>query len=501
MRIRKFANIFAKRTSNLGSVNRNMVIWFGIIALTGYLISTEGYIYLALMGFAILVLISYYVNLEIALVYLLIISLPFRNFELFPLNMLIAAGGEVPIHSSHILAVMLIVLVCIKMLSNIGKIKLSPIGKMIFLLVSIYAISIVGVFQAHQNFTEYFKSVANVSLFGLLFFAFTNSIRGHQMVIKIIKFWILISLLTALYGFYQLLSYFFISLPIIPGTEIMEYGGIPRVSSIVKEPVPFIQFLIYPVIFMTVLVGARQRFPFKTGKKNILLLGILLTALILSFSLTAILYLLIFWFFFILYDLISSEGTIRKIKLAVLMGGGFLIAVLFMNVGQGFLSRSGAVLTLADSSTRWRVQTLSIGWEEFLKYPLFGIGAGNFPSYTATGIFPEAIFNYEVQHSDTLVFQILAELGIAGAIGVTLFFGTLLKSLGKVVRLNSARDLNFHISRGLFFMMLTYVTSTLVISGWLEFWAWFNFALVGTWVFFETMRLEGMSPISQTTKL
>ncbi len=160
-----------------------------------------------------------------------------------------------------------------------------------------------------------------------------------------------------------------------------------------------------------------------------------------------------------------------------------------LNRCQMFQSRFSSVLTLTDGSAVWRVHTASLAWQEFLKYPLFGIGAGNFPSYTAVGLFPGQV-PYELQHSDTLVFLIMAEMGVIGVIGIMLLFGTMLKALRKVIRLNKSKDLNFHISRGLYFMLLTYMISTLVVSGWLEFWAWFIFSIVGTWVLLEGRRLR-----------
>ncbi len=484
--------LFDRRRFTLGLFNPAVLICLGILVLAGYLISVEGYIFLGVMTFGVLGLASCYANVEILLIYLLIISIPFRNFELFSLNNLIGGWGDVPIHSSHVLAAVLIATVSIRVMPKIGKIDVSPIGKMILLLVSIYSISIIGVFQAHQNFTEYLKSMANLLLFAMLYFAFTNSIRRHETVIKICKFWVLVSLLIALYGFYQLFSYFMPSLPVIAGTEIIVYGGIPRVSSMLKEPVPFIQFLVYPTIFMTVLVSGRQMFPFRALKVNVVILVALVTALILSFSLTAGIYLLIFLLLFMLSHMISARSFVRKLELGILITGVFLVAVVFMGIGEVFLARFGAVMDLSDPSTRWRIQTLSIGWQEFLKYPLLGIGAGNFPSYTATGIFPEAVFNYEVQHSDTLFFQILAELGIAGVIGMGLLFGSIFIGLRKVISLNKTRDLNFHISRGLYFVILTYIFSTLIVSGWLEFWVWFNISIIGTWVLHESKRLMGI---------
>jgi len=414
--------------------------------------------------------------------------MPFLRFVLFPLNKLIEGWGNVPIHSSHILAVMLIFIVAIRMMAKIGEIKIGAIGKAILLIVFVYFISIIGVFQAYQNFTEYFKSLTNIFFFAMLYFAFTNSITRQDTIIRIFKIWIIVSLLVALYGFYQLLGYFIPSLSLIPGTEIIKYGGIPRVSSILKESVPFALHLVYPIILMSVMLIEKQMFPFKTLKANFFALSILLTSFILAFTVTGFLYLLIFVLLFSLSNLTSSKGYLRKLWLPVSIGAAFLIVCISSDYGQVFQSRVSAALTLADSSTVARAHSASIAWQEFFKYPLFGIGAGNFPSFTAVGLFPHQYF--EIRHSDILIFQILAEMGVIGIIAILLFFGTLLTSLRKVIRLNKSNDLNFHISRGLYFMLSTYMISTLVVSGWLEFWAWFNFSIVGIWVLLEGRRLN-----------
>lgn len=494
MRELNFDHIVDKEQFNLRLVSLAGVIF--LLALTGYLVSSQSYLFLCVLIFTVFSIPSSSLINPKILVYLLVISIPFFAFELFPVNKLIRGWGSVPIHSSHILAVMLIFIVTIRMMLKIGKIKIKVdvIGKMILLLVFVYFISIIGVFQAYQNFTEYFKSIANVLLFVMLYFAFINSITRQDTIRRILKIWIFISLLVALYGIYQLFSHFFSSLPLIPRGAILErqitYQGIPRITSILAEPVAFVLYLVHPLIFMSVLVAEKQMFPFRTLKRNFLALSILLTAFMLSFAVTGYLYLLIFGLLFTLSNLGSSRGNLQKLWLLVLIIFVIVIVSVFTQSGQIFLSRWPRLLTLTDASTRWRVHTLSIAWQEFLKYPLLGIGAGNFPSYTAGGIFPDAVLGRKIYHPDTLVFMILAEMGVVGIIAILLFFGTMLTALQKLIRLNRVKDLNFHISRGLYFMVLTYMISTFVVSGWLEFWVWFNFSIVGTWVLLEGRRLR-----------
>ena len=69
-----------------------------------------------------------------------------------------------------------------------------------------------------------------------------------------------------------------------------------------------------------------------------------------------------------------------------------------------------------------------------------------------------------------------------------------------IISLNKEKDLNFHISRGLYFMLLTYMISILAVSSWLEFWVWFNFSLVGTWVLLEGKRLREIEILEKRGK-
>jgi len=481
--------IFGRRQFNFGLFNPTVVICLGVLVLIGYLISSESYIFLGVMIFAVFALASFHANPEILLIYLLVISVPFFNFVLFPLNKLIGGVGNVPVHSGHILAVILIFLVAIRMIAKIGEIKIGAIGKAILLIVLVYFVSIIGVYQAYHNFIGYFKSLTNMLLFAMLYFAFTNSITRQDTIIKIFKIWIITSLLVALYGFYQLLGYFISSLPLIPGTEIIEYGGIARVSSILKESVPFTAYLVYPIIFISVLVAEKQMFPFKTLKANVITLSILITSFILAFTMTGFLYLLIFTLLFSSSQLSFSKGGLRKIWLPVSIVSAFLIVSVSTDFGQMFQSRFSSALTITDSSAIVRVHTVSIAWQEFLNHPLFGIGAGNFPSFTAVGLFPGAVY-YELHHADVMFFNVLAEMGIVGVIALVVFFVTLLSALRKVIRLNKANDLNFHISRGLYFMLALYLISNLYSGGWLAFWVWFNFSIIGSWVLLEGRRLK-----------
>lgn len=442
------------------------------------------------MIFAVLTLASFHANPEILLIYLLTISIPFSHFPFFSLDELIGCAGKIPVHTGHILAVILIFIAAIRMIAKIGNIKIGAIGKAVLLIIVAYFISLIGVYQAYQNFTRYLQSLINMLLFAMLYFAFTNSVTRQDTIIKIFKIWIIISLLVGLYGFYQLIGYFIPSLPLIPGTAIIPYGGIPRVSSILKEPVPFIAYLAYPIIFMLVLLAEKQRFPFKTVKANVLALSMLVTSFFLAFTMTGLIYLLIFSLLYFVSNLISSRGRLQKILLIVsLILAFFLIVGVSTDFGQMFQSRLSSALTITDSSTIARVQTISIAWQEFLEHPLLGIGAGNFPSFTATGIFPGEV-HYEIRYADSMFFNVLAEMGIVGVIAIVLFFGTMLRALRKVIRLNKSNDLNLHISRGLYFMLLTYMFSTLFLTGWLEFWVWFNFSMVGTWILLEGRRLK-----------
>jgi O-antigen ligase len=466
-------------------------IWGAFVligVLISYLLAIQSYLLLALLIYLIfLPFFALYIN-PIFLIYMLIISVPFSKYELFSLNRIVEGAGEVPVNSSHILGIMLITTSAIRFMPKMRDIKIGHIGKTILLILLAYLVSIVSVYQAYHNYTEYFKSLINIVFFALLYFAFTNSVGIRDNVIKILKVWVIVSLIVASYGIYQFIHFFVPYLPIIYGTEITEYGGLPRLRSFLTEAVELAKYLTYPTAFIFLLIVEGERIPFKSKMKNFFALLVMLSALIMSFSMTAYLCLSIFMVLFAFSQINPISGLMRKLRLPLLITGIIIIFGICTETGKILMDRLFLVVSLADPSARWRLHTLSVGWQEFLEYPIFGIGAGNFPSYTATGIFPEAIYGYEIFHADTLVFQILAELGIFGFMAIGIFFVVIIGSLKETITMNKANILNSQISRGLLLIIMTYIGSTLFLSGWLEFWIWNIFSIAGSWVLIENQK-------------
>jgi O-antigen ligase len=488
MRDSSFGYLTGYKESNLTVFGSLLMICLAL--MTGYLMGSERYLFSVILLFAALFPLTFFVNLEI-IIYLLVISIPFSKFVIFSLDKIAGSLGNVPVHSSHILALLLIVIAIPKMMLGKREIRVdisTIIEKALLLVVFAYFVSILGVFQAYHDFIEYFKSMANMLLFATLYFAFTNSITRQDTIVRILKIWIFVSLFIALYGIYQFLNYSFPFLPLIPGTELRVYAGLPRIQALMPEPVEFVLYTAQPLLFMFALVAGRQTFPFKTLKANSLALFILLTAFLLSFAITGYLYLFLFVLLFSCSSIASLRHDLQKRWLPVSILSVPVIVGLFTGTGRTFLSRLSSVLARSDPSAAWRVRTASAAWQSFLKHPLFGIGVGNFAFDTGIEFVPA--ITHVTDHSDSLSTQILAEMGVVGFIAIALFFGVLLISLRKVIRLNAANDLNLHISRGLYFMLLTYVISTLLVSGWLTFWAWFSFSIIGSWVKFEDRRLR-----------
>ena len=189
MREIRFGNIVDREQLNSRFFILTGLIFF--IFLTGYLISNESYFFLGVLVFVVLILGPFRTNPGVILIYLLTISIPFSSLVLFSLNKIVPGVGDVPVHTGHILAIMLIIISAIRLIPKIEEIKIGKIGKTIFLIVVVYCISIIGVYQAYQNFTEYFKSLINMLLFAMLYFVFTNSITRHNIILKVLKIWVI----------------------------------------------------------------------------------------------------------------------------------------------------------------------------------------------------------------------------------------------------------------------------------------------------------------------
>lgn len=420
--------------------------------------------------------------------YLLVISIPFFNYELFTLDKLVAGAGTVPIHLSHVVSVILVWVFCLHTLLNGGRLKIDKIGKALLFLTGIYFVAVIAVFRVYHNFAEYFKSLAYMLLFTMLYFAFINLIRHQGVLVKIIRIWIVTSLIVCLYGLYQFFADTVSFLPTLPRTELKVYQGFPRIYSLMREPVEFVAYLLYPMILMFIFVVEKQPFPFRTPARNIFALLLMLTTFVLSFSLTGYACFCFFLLFFCLDRF--SHADIKKLRLPVLVVLMIMLGSFFSETHRRLQERIVAISNLSEGSTLERLNSISIACQEFMAHPLLGIGPGNFQSHSASGMFLSKQYGHVVTYADSAFFNNLAELGIIGMAAIFLLFAVLFKSLRKVIRFNKINGLNLQISRGLYFVFLVYLAVFIPAGAWFHFGTWLAISIIGAWTLLERKRIS-----------
>ena len=116
MRDSSFGYLTGYKESNLKVFGSLLMICLAL--MTGYLMGSERYLFSVILLFAALFPLTFFVNLEI-IIYLLVISIPFSKFTIFSLDKIAGNLGNVPMHSSHILALLLIFIAIPRMM--LGK--------------------------------------------------------------------------------------------------------------------------------------------------------------------------------------------------------------------------------------------------------------------------------------------------------------------------------------------------------------------------------------------
>jgi len=105
----------------------------------------------------------------------------------------------------------------------------------------------------------------------------------------------------------------------------------------------------------------------------------------------------------------------------------FIVCLLVVVAGESYWTEMSTITDTSEGTADMRLELWKIALNEFLAYPLTGVGAGNFKWRLAEFQSPEQVekfgrlLSYET-HST--FFQLLAELGLAGCIvfGMILFY-------------------------------------------------------------------------------
>jgi O-antigen ligase len=449
----------------------------GIAILVGASIGS-GFHQVLIAGVVILSLVLSFFVRPLALAELVVVSVPFFRYSIVKLSAVSSALGDVPVTGVHVFGILLIVRFLGDRLMSRGQLRLDNYTRCVLLIIGAYILSAIAVAQYYQGWIEYVKTLINVLFFSVLSLALRHAIDTTAKFYRVLRWWLLVAALTALYGLYQILSYS-VSLPVLPGTEIKVYAGLPRVFSVMVEPAHFVSYLVYPLVVMIVLWESKEAFPFPRRWRNLLLgLGMLL-AYLLSFALSGYLYLLLFFMLYIALGMITRRigRGLRSVLLLLVVAGGFLA-----NRGTTtvLLERANSAVGLSESSSLWRLNSMEVGVEEFLRSPLLGIGGGQFGFHQATGqLYDESQMGAAETAESTLV-HIAAETGIVGLAGFAVLIITLTRALWK--QLSRGLSIERSVSTAFLLMVCLYSMASIYTGGWLVGWVWVNFGLIASWL-------------------
>jgi len=261
---------------------------------------------------------------------------------------------------------------------------------------------------------------------------------------RVIKLWVVLAIIINIFGIYQIIARAY-ELPLAwidfnnvsllrgggdslgPETEIKQlsihYGNFYRATSIFSEPSALGAFNSFIFSFLLIPIVFRFR-PFINSKTILVLTLIFCSAgTLFTFSLTAILGLVLIIGFLLLFQRIKNIKRFAiisvSIMIAIIAADGIFSENLGISVIELFTKRLEGIMSFGQSdkmvfgeSFGIRLQSAFKAVEIWEHYPIFGIGIGLTAYNTLNNL----------EFSDFTVFSILAELGIIGLIIFVSFF-------------------------------------------------------------------------------
>jgi len=276
----------------------------------------------------------------------------------------------------------------------------------------------------------------------LLYFALANLNLSAPQMRFLLRLWIGIAVVVALYGLYQALARN-LDLPLaylpylhsIPTEKQLQaglgYGGYVRPSSFLREPTYLGMYLLAPLLIAAVLVFYRRDgiWLFRSRRLALMLLAILMVAFLASFALAAYITLAAL-LFLVLFNRRSRVVAVRLVLLLFVVFVAFAVAsqVLELRFIQGLdtrLSRiTNALLSgeigAAGPSVPTRFREVILTLTVWLHHPFFGVGLNQL-QFTGIIYAPESLPLHLVERGYThnMWLGILVQLGAVGL----LFFG------------------------------------------------------------------------------
>jgi len=365
----------------------------------------------------------------------------------------IPIGKEFGIQLSYLFAMILIIIMGLLMVFPQKENSLIPKNDINIVLVIFYFVCLASIFMsAYLPFGEFrnelpwlksVKRLIGLTAMILIYFAIITFVNTEKRFCKCLNVYIISAIFVSILGIYQFLSiYFHLNLPLerLPvinpslGGGLSAIGfweGLPRVSSTLREPTYFGNYLITIIPILLGGVIYKQYYFAKSKKSMYFLLFLLFTALIVTFSrapyVGMIIATLILFFISSRYNFLLTLSIFIKFSLIVGSGILFLSFAIRKNILLIILERYFSIQIMHDISTFERATMIITQLNIFKKFPILGVGLGNFGFYY-NKFKPD--WGYAVAESGKSFFpsqniygEIMAETGI---LGITSFFLVLL---------------------------------------------------------------------------
>lgn len=339
------------------------------------------------------------------------------------------------------------------------KIPKNPV--LIFFLVFCLSTFISGIgplFRGNPDeIMQYFKTTAHFHQ-TILFVYVVFFIRIDSTVIwKFVRIWLVLSLVINIFGAYQIVARFF-DLPLawldvsnmsmfargLLGTDeesyaqlSLQFGNFFRATSIFSEPSALAGFNTILLIFMLIPYIQTKKFLFKKPLMNFMVLFWIIVSLIISFSLTGILGVVLILTTALIFEKYSNLSNFFK-SLLYIIPVIIVVEIAIQSYNeQGMISliweRISSVLMFLFGGKSNLIVGESFGdrfanmidyFTVWMHYPIlgYGFGCGYMTYYARNWVF-----------SDTTIMQVMSELGIVGFIG---FFGMFLKLFAQSLQFN-----------------------------------------------------------------
>jgi len=389
--------------------------------------------------------------ISVFLLSLFVISIPFYGFSFLNID------GRGVLRPDWIFGAAIILAIFLNILAQRRKIRIDPVSRIVLMYNIVVILSFVACwYRGNCNILDFLTSWVQLIFISFLYMSISNMSLSMPHIRVILKVWLGISFLVALYAVYQVLArnfgwelaFLHLTNPsvAVAGMRSGVFGGYVRPSSVLTEPTYLGAYLLSPttLLAMIYLYHKDRRFFFSSRSVNRVILITLVAALILSFALASYLTVAIFCFFSLFYKPVRKKliqvvpsAVVLLVGLAVILS---LIGVNFVGVterisgiGKGLSSAGLAGVGGKSVGVRLAGAVAAVGlWTE---HPLLGVGLNQFGA-SLPGYAP-SWFKYPADQL-TLINsvwpQVLVETGLLGLTMVVLLWVVALRTVRRAIK-------------------------------------------------------------------